>query len=92
MKFLIFCFPRAGFSSRGKKKTLPDNRLKGQNDNAKVEKNRITMPNGGKYEEPIPKLEISDALQLDVSQVESLDNINNTKVNLLFWCNWFDTT
>ena len=28
-----------------------------------------------KYEEPIPKLEISDALQLDVSQVESLDNI-----------------
>ena len=43
------------------------------------------MPNGGKYEEPIPKLEISDALQLDVSQVESLDNINNTKVNLLFF-------
>ncbi|XP_022335963.2 uncharacterized protein LOC111132447 [Crassostrea virginica] len=49
--------------------------LKGQNIYAKVEKNRITIPNGGKYEEPIPKLEISDALQLDVSQVELLDNI-----------------
>ena len=33
------------------------------------------MHNGAKYEETIPKLEMSDAFQLDVSQVESLDNI-----------------
>ena len=48
--------------------------LKGQNINAKVEKIKITMPHRGKYEEPIPKLEISDPLQLDFSQVESLEN------------------
>ena len=41
-----------------------------------VEEKGITMLNIRKYEEPGPKLEISDTLQLNVSQPDNIEVVN----------------
>lgn len=50
--------------------------LRSQNIRTKVERGRIVLPNGEKYQEPIPKLESSDVLQIATQDVEPVDSVS----------------
>lgn len=50
--------------------------LRSQNIRTKVEWGRIVLPNGEKYQEPIPKLESSDVLQIATQDVELVDSVS----------------
>lgn len=50
--------------------------LRSQNIRTKVERGRIVLPNGEKYQEPIPKLESSDVLQIATQDVELVDSVS----------------
>lgn len=45
--------------------------LRSQNIRTKVVRGRIVLPNGEKYQEPIPKLESSDVLQIATHDVKT---------------------
>ncbi|XP_062616373.1 uncharacterized protein LOC134278072 [Saccostrea cucullata] len=47
-----------------------------QNIKCKIEKGRVVMSNGHRYEDPIPKLEIADALKIGPEETATLDNVN----------------
>ncbi|XP_062602165.1 uncharacterized protein LOC134263799 [Saccostrea cucullata] len=49
--------------------------LRKQNIKSKIEKGAVIMPDGKKYQDPIPKLEAADALQIPVDEVQILDDV-----------------
>lgn len=50
--------------------------MRKQNIRCKDEKGRVIMPNGQQYVNPVPKLEISNTLQISQEETEALDNVN----------------
>lgn len=50
--------------------------LRSQNIRTKYERGHTVLPNGEKYQEPIPKLKSSDALQTATHDVEPVDSVS----------------
>ncbi|XP_061185539.1 protein IMPACT homolog [Saccostrea echinata] len=48
--------------------------MRKQNIKTKIEKGGVVMPDGKRYQDPIPKLEAADALQLPVDEIQTLDD------------------
>lgn len=54
--------------------------LRSQNIRTKIQRGHIVLPNGEKYQEPIPKLESSEVLQIATHDVEPVDSVSTDPI------------